>query len=247
MDRLRTPLFLAGCAAAALVVLLEVGSGLLISGGGGDGADLAVHAAGLGVEVPDGAQAGVPPGRAIGYLALVDGVLLFTLMLMAATFLVDHATHAKLQGVVTLVGATVLILIASGLLALAIAELVTMVTLLLAVPFGTIAYLITWGSFPRGHAAAVLSLLMALKLAVATMLVLAQPRLLRNKGLVFLVASSLLCTVLVAFLHGLAPGILVSITDTLGAIVVAVVAIVWGVILLIGAIPAVVKAVRAMA
>jgi hypothetical protein len=246
MDRLRTPLFVAGLVVAALVVLLEVGAGLLLNGDG-TGTDLTVHAAGLGVDVPDGAQAGVPPGRGIGYLALVDGVLLFTLALMAATFLIPHTTHAKLQGVVTLVGAIVLILTASGLLAVAVAEVIAMVTLLLAVPFGTIAYLVIWGSFPRGQAATLLSLLMVLKLVLATMLVLAQPRLLQNKGLVLLVLSSLLCTVLVAFLHGLVPGILVSITDAVGAIIVAVVAVIWGLVLLVGAIPAVVKAVRSVA
>ena len=122
-----------------------------------------------------------------------------------------------------------------------------MVTLLLAFPFGTIAYLIIWGSFPRGEAAAVLALLMFLKLVFAGTLVAAQPRFVQNKGLVALVLTSLVANVVVAFLHALVPGVLVSILDAVAAIVVAIVAIVWAIVLLIGSIPAIVTAVRATA
>jgi len=50
--------------------------------------------------------------------------------------------------------------------------------------------------------------------------------------------------VVVTFLHGMVPGILVSITDDIAAIVLAIVAIIWAIVLLVGSIPAVVKAVR---
>jgi hypothetical protein len=90
----------------------------------------------------------------------------------------------------------------------------------------------------------VLSLLMFLKIVFAIMLVLAQPRFLQNKGLVALVITSLVANLVLAFLQGLVPIILVSIVDELAAIVFAIVAIIWGIILLIGSIPAIVKAVR---
>jgi hypothetical protein len=56
--------------------------------------------------------------------------------------------------------------------------------------------------------------------------------------------TSLLGNVVAVFLHGLVPGILVSITDDLAGIVFAVVAIVWAIVLLIGSIPAIVRALQ---
>ena len=53
-----------------------------------------------------------------------------------------------------------------------------------------------------------------------------------------------LANIVVAFLHGLVPIILVSIADDLAAVILAIVAIVWAIILLIGSIPAVVKSIR---
>jgi hypothetical protein len=243
MDRLRTPLFLLGVAAMLLVVLLEVAATLVL-GGRDVTADLLTQAAEFEVDLPGGGDVSAPPGRAIGYLALVDGIALFTVGLMAAALVLPHHLHGRVQGIATMAGAILLIIAALVLLAIAIVELITMVALFFAFPFGTIAYLVIWGFFPRGQAAVLLSLLMFLKLVFAGALVAAQPRFLQNKGLVLLVLTSLVCNVVAAFLHGLVPGIPVSITDDIAAIIFAVVAIVWAVVLLIGSIPAVVRAVR---
>jgi hypothetical protein len=51
------------------------------------------------------------------------------------------------------------------------------------------------------------------------------------------------CNILIAFLHGLVPGILVSITDALGALVIAIIAIIWGLILAICGLISVIKAI----
>lgn len=88
---------------------------------------------------------------------------------------------------------------------------------------------------------------MFLKLVFAGSLVAAQPRFLQNKGLVLLTLSSLLCNVVVTFLHGLVPGVLVSITDAVAGIVVAVVALIWAIVLLVGAVVGIVTAARATA
>lgn len=140
-----------------------------------------------------------------------------------------------------------LIIVSLILLIIAVVLLLTMIALFFAVPFGTIAYLVIWGFFPRGDAAVPLSLLMFLKIVFAVMLVQAQPRFLQNKGLVALIITSLVANLVLAFLQGLVPIILVSIVDEVAAIVFAVVAIIWGIILLIGSIPAIVAAVRATA
>jgi hypothetical protein len=242
-------LFLVAVAAMLLVVLLEIGAGLFLGGQDVRGALLA-QASELDVALPgqppDG-NVSAPPGRAISYLALVDGVVLFTVGLMAAGLVLSQRLHGRLQGGVTIVFAILLILAALVMLGIAIVEVITMVALFFAFPFGTIAYLIIWGFFPRGQATALLSVLMFLKFIFAGALVLAQPRFLQNKGLIALVVTSLVGNVVVTFLHGMVPGILVSITDDIAAIVLAIVAIIWAIVLLVGSIPAVVKAVRSTA
>lgn len=249
LDRLRTPLFLIGVAAMLLVVLLEVGASLFLGGQDVSG-QLLAQASELEVELPgrppDGGNVAAPPGRAIPYLALVDGVVLFTVGLMAAGLVLPHRLHGRIQGGVTIVFAILLILAALVLLGIAIVEVVTMVALFFAFPFGTIAYLIIWGFFPRGEATVLLSVLMFLKFVFAGALLLAQPRFIQNKGLVLMVVVSLVANLVVGFLHGIVPGILVSITDALAAILFAVVAIILAIVLLIGAIPALIRTVRSV-
>ena len=238
MDRLRTPFFFISLVAFGLVVLVETGSSFLL------GLQPALGtAASLGADVPPGA-AESPGGLAISYLALIDVIVLGTVALMAVGVVFSKRLHARAQGIITLIGAIILIIVALVLLVIAIAQLILMVTLLLAIPFGTIAYLILWGSFPRGEAAVVLSLIMFLKVVAIAFLIAAQQRFIQNKGLVALILTSLLGNVVAVFLHGLVPGILVSITDDIAAIVFAVVAIIWAIILLIGSIPAIVRALQ---
>ncbi|QSQ23067.1 hypothetical protein JY651_49640 [Pyxidicoccus parkwayensis] len=184
------------------------------------------------------------PGMGIPYLALVDGLLLLTLALMGASLIIPERVQGRVQGLATLIGAIVVLLTGIGLLVAAIALLVTMVSLLCAVPFGTIAYLAVWGFFNRGGAAGTLGLLMTFKLAAGICLVLAHQRFLQNKGLVLLYLTSLLANAVVSFLHGLVPIILVSITDAVGAIIVAILGLIWAVLLLIGALVSIIKVLR---
>lgn len=240
---MRVPLFVVAVVVMALVVMIELASSVVV-GGGGAGAALAAEAGELGVELDSTGGVEEPPGRAITYLALVDGIVLYTVLLMGASLVVSEKAHGRAQGVLTLVVSIVLVVVAVVAAVVAVVEVMVMVSLLAATPFGTIAYLALWGFFPRGDAAAILSLLLALKLAFAVLLVLAQPRFLVQKGLVALVVTSLVLTVVVAFLHALGPTVVVSILDDVGAIVVAVVAAVWAVVLLVGSIPSIVATLR---
>jgi hypothetical protein len=243
MDELRRPFFLISLIAIGLVVLVELGSSLLL--GGGNATDsLAGEPLAAGIDISNVTDVQQPSGRGISYLVLIDVIALYTAALMGASLIVPEKVHGRLQGLLTLIGSIVLIIVSVIMLIIAFAELLTMVSLLLAAPFGTIAYLVIWGFFPRGEAALILSLLLFLKLVFAGFLILAQPRFLQNKGLVALVITSLVANVVVAFLHGLVPIVLVSIVDDVAAILLAIVALVWAVILLIGSIPAVVKSVR---
>jgi hypothetical protein len=230
LDNLRKPFFFVALAALALTVLVELASASFLG------------------DVPAGGQRYSElgtPGYGIPYLALLDGILLFTLLLNASPLLITDRIHGRIQGIATLIFSLIMLIAAIGLIVLAIVLLTVMVSLLVAVPFGTVIYVGLYGSFEVGEAAATLTVLMTLKLVFAVCLVLAHQGFLQIKGLVLLVLSSLLANVIVSFLHGLFPRLLVSITDNIAAIIVAVLAAIWALVFLIGSIPAVGKVLRA--
>ena len=247
MDKLRTPLFVLALVACALIVLIELGSPM-ITGGHGAGAEFLVQAGKLHLdEMPSSSGVVEPPGRGMPYLVLIDGILLYTLSLMGVSLLVPERVHGRVQGIVTIIGSILLILGAIVMAIVAFVELLVMIALFMSPPFGTLAYLAVWGFFPTGDVSMLNGLLMFLKIVVCVLLLLAHQRFLQNKGLVLMMLTSLVCGVILSFLHGLVPVILVSITDNIAAIVFAVIAIIWGIILLIGSIPSVVKAIRSVA
>ena len=246
-EGLRRPVFVAAIVVAAVVVLVELGMSGLVGGNpvGVVPVDVAV---GLGVEQETAEEASLgasaPPGSGIAYLALVDGLLLFTLAMLGTSLLVSHRAYGRVQGVVTLVVS--LLWVVAGILTavLAMAQLLLMIGLFVAAPFGTLAYLAIWGSFPVGDAAVVLGLLLALKVALVVLLLAAQQRFLLVKGLVALIMASVLLQLVLGLIHGFLPRPVVAIGDQLWALVTAVVAAVWALAMLVGAIPAVVNAVR---
>ncbi len=71
----------------------------------------------------------------------------------------------------------------------------------------------------------------------------AHQRFLENRGLILLIATSLLATIIVSFLHGMVPGFLVSVTDLIAALIVVILAAVWVIVSLVFSIIAVIKAV----
>lgn len=262
VETLRKPLFVVALVLLTIAVLVEIGSTAIVK-------DAAVNARGvlndarsdpkLGGELEDVDEDDLdemegeletlqdeedPPGLAISYLALVDGLLLFIVLLMGLALLLPDRVHGKLQGVLTLI-VSLLVLIGGVILAsVAFLLLLLMVGLFSAVPFGTITYLVLFGFFARPSAAAVLALVFLLKIGFVVFLVLAQERFLQSKGLVLLTATSLLASLIVSFLHGLVPLPLVSITDALAAVIVAILAIVWALLMLIGSIISIIKLLR---
>lgn len=219
LDTLRKPLFIVALVLIAVTVLFELGSGLVSTLGNAQ----------IGMGIP--------------YSPLLDGLLLFTVLLMGLGLLLPERVTGRIQGITTLVVSLVLAILSFGLIMAALAALIGMVTLLLATPFGTIAYLIIFGHFDRSGATVALSVIMTLKLFFAGCLVLAHQRFLENKGLVLLILTSLVATLAIGFLQGLVPGILVSITDAIAAIVVGILALLWAIWFLLRSIPSVVKAV----
>lgn len=227
MDRLRLPFFIAAAVCLVLVVALEAGS---------NGCSRLIGAL-------FARQPGAPAGLGIPYMALLDGLLVFTIVLMGLAMLLPDRVHAKLQGIATLIVSILALLGGIVMVLVAFALLMVMVGLFLAVPFGTIAYLALFGDFDTGSAQAMLAMIMTLKLAGGICLVLAHQRFLQNKGLVLIVITSLLANLIVSFLQNLMPTPLVSILDAVAAIVVVILALIWALFLLIASLPAIVKAV----
>jgi len=253
MDKLRKPFFLAAVILIALTVSLEVGSRWLVKG---QAVSSAVRSHALqsipGIDNVDtnsySAQVTQlngqkPPGHGIPDMSLLDGLILFTVALIGAPFFIGDRIQGRLQGIITLIVAIVILLTGIMLVFARLFEVLLMLGLFVAAPFGTIAYIAKWGFFDRGGAQAALGLLMLLKLGFGVCLVLAHQRFLQNKGLVLILITSLVANLVVSFLHGLVPGFLVSITDGVAAIIVLILALIWAVFLLVGSIISVIKAI----
>jgi hypothetical protein len=256
MDRLRTPFLILAIILSLLIVLIETGTaipGVLRSSpvpvtSFQLPAQASTAVANLNSDqqkvVTQLSQQDRPPGLAVPDLALLDSIVLFTVILMGVALLITDSLQGKVQGIVTLIFSLILLGIAIAQIFIAIGSLILMIALLLSIPFGTIIYLIIYGSFNRAGADIALSLIMLLKFGFAVSLFLAQQRYLQSIGLVLLVLTSLVDNVIVSFLIGLVPLILVSITDAIAAIVVSIIAVIWAIVLLVGAIISIIKLLR---
>ena len=242
-DHLRPPFLFAVLALVGLMVLLELGAIAVLQGQDAPqnlGALLPAGEVRDAFENLDNSQKAVfsgrdtPPGLAIPTLALIDGIWLFSMGLIAAGIFLPENLQGKSQGCLTLLFAIFILILSFGLLITAINLLQLMAALLLATPFGTLTYLATYGFFNRGGASVALSLLIILKGAAAICLLLAQQRFLQNKGLLWLIFTSLAANILITFLHGSVPAFLVSVSDAVAAILVAMLALIWAIFLLVG-------------
>jgi hypothetical protein len=227
LEKLRRPFLIIALILMLFVLLVELGSVLWLKAS----------------DVASSLDADTP-GYGIIYLSFIDGFVFYVTLLIGLALLIPERVQGRIQGCVTLIVSFLgcLGIIVSIFIALFL--LILMVTLLLAPIFGTIAYVAIYGHFARGTAAITLSLIMFLKIAFVVCLIFAHQRFLQNKGLVLLVLTSLVGNLIISFLHNFVPGVLVSITDTLGAIVVAILALIWAIIMMIGAIISIIKAIH---
>jgi hypothetical protein len=262
LDRIRWPLFIIATILVALALGAEVGSRFLKIGAGAPADALAElereanrqlrretdldaderneMVADMVAQAKSGEK---PPGVGVPSLGLLDVQLLYTLALMGLTKPATERVLGRIQGTASLVVSILLLIAAIVLIIGTFIKALIMIALFLAAPFGTLAYLAMYGSFNRAGASAVLGASMFLKLAAAVLLVLAHQGFLKMKGFTLLVVTSLVGNIIVSFLHGLVPIILVSITDAVAAIVVGILAAIWAIVLLIFSIISIVKAV----
>lgn len=259
MDQLRRPFLIISLVAVALAMLIALGAGLvqqdtpaaqrvqaaLVSAQSTPALAQELERRGVDLDqARDQLAASTgdqPPGMAIPALALISGLLLLVLILTALPMLVGDRTTGNLQGVVSIVGGLIGLIIGIVVAILAFTALMLMVSMFLAVPFGTLAYLAVFGSFDTATAAAMTTVIMALLVIGLICLILAQERFLKSVGLMLLFATALALTFVTALLHGIVPGILVSITDALAALIIGIVAAVWALVILIGGIVAAVR------
>jgi len=185
-----------------------------------------------------------PPGFAIAALAYVDGLFFLTLVLIALPVIVGDRIHGRTQGLIGLIAGFLILIATFKNLFLLLIELTVRVTLLLAVPFGTIAYMALYGAFDRAGAAVVLGLVLFLELAAGACLVAAHQRFLKQTGLVLMFATTILSSIIISFLHGFVPRFLVGITDPVAAIVVDILALIWALVFVVFGIAGVIKAIR---
>lgn len=225
MDATKLGLFCLGLFAFAMAILGEFSLGAMIGRIEGAGTDSA-------------------PGWGIRMLGLIDLALGWTLALMAVEIIRPMGPLAKVQGFVTLVLSIFGILAGLLLIFATLSLLILMVSLLLAFPFGTAAYMAAWAAFPAGAAQAILALLMTFKLIGIGLLMVATPALLKNRGLLLLLGLSVGLTFLTGLLIGLVPGVVAAIADVLCALVSAVAGTIWMGVLLVGALGAILRAVR---
>src|SRR5262249_19993678 len=227
VDEMRKPIFVVTLIVILLAVLAELGS-------------IAV----LGSSTPASNALNISTtGKAIPALPLLDGLVFYATLIIGIALLIPERVQSKVQGIVTLVFAFFLCLACIRVILVDFALLMVMISLLFAPPFGTIAYFAVWGHFATTDAHAALSVLMLLKIVFAVCLILAHQRFLQNKGLVLIIVTSLVANLIIAFLHGLVPMPLVSITDAVAAIIVGILGLVWALVYLVGGVVSVVKVV----
>src|SRR6476660_8574774 len=183
MDKTKLIVFLLGAFWLLLAILVEFSSVALVGSVG--------SAAGVSDQPP--------PGIGFFGIALVDPVLAHALALLTIDLLaIARSFAARLQGIVTLVLSLLGLL---GTLVFAFATftmIMLMITLLLAAPFGTLAYFAVWGHFPTGPARISVALVMSLKLIGIGLIAASHLTLLKNK--LFLVLAG--CSIGLTFVLG---------------------------------------------
>lgn len=177
------------------------------------------------------------PGLGIATLALLDGILFYSWTTIKLGGLLPEKILTPTTKITNFIFFLLLLLASIAVLFIAIGLLMLMISLLLAVPFGTLVYLGVYRDFPVGAAQGTLATIMTLKLGFAALIVIGEKRLFEDyRKFLILLLCSFLGNIVVSFLHGLAPGFLVSITDAIAAIIVSIIAIIWLLFMFVGSI-----------
>ncbi|WP_208348312.1 hypothetical protein [Pseudaestuariivita rosea] len=185
-----------------------------------------------------------PPGMATSSIALIDGLLLWTMLMLVTSGVISQGVHNKLRAIATPIVTLIFLIISLIVLILAIVKLMLMLSLLLAVPFGTIVYMIIFASFNTGAVTIAVGLITLLRAVAFVLLLVSSWRYLKNKTLVFIVITGFLIGLLMGIVFALLPGMLHSIGDAVLAIIIAILGLIWALILFIRSLPGILSLVR---
>jgi hypothetical protein len=206
----------------AIIVGIELGSSLGL---------LSIMAQAVGA---DGTKS---PGMGIMALAFIDGILLYSWSTIKAGSIIPEKFLTPATKIANLCFFFSMLMAAIATIVTAIALITVMVSLLLAIPFGTIVYMIKYANFSTGAAQSTLAILMSLKILFTISLIVGEARLFQDyRKFLYVLATSFVVNIIIGFTHGMVPGFLVSITDAIGAIIVAVIALVWLITMFLGSI-----------
>ncbi|MFT6791823.1 MAG: hypothetical protein ACJA04_001036 [Cellvibrionaceae bacterium] len=168
------------------------------------------------------------PGLGIMSLAFIDGILLYSWTTIKAGSIIPEKILTPGTKVANFLFFLFLLSLSITTIFTAIALIMLMISLLLAIPFGTIVYMIAYADFPKGAAQTTLAILMSLKILFAVSLVVGEKRLFEDyRKFLLLLLCSFVANIIIGFVHGIVPGFLVSITDAVGAIIVIIIALFW--------------------
>lgn len=244
MEEIKRPFLIVALLALTVAFGLEIGSSFLLKPAAFSESAIRAAAVEQGLsddqiesavdQLAENGDSDDPPGLAIPALALLDGLLLLSMLGLGLALVVPHRILAKVTAPVNLIASIVVIIVGIFLLVATIALLFLMIGLLLAIPFGFLVYLARWGFFPRDSAQVTLGFILVAKLVFCGFAIVSSPRLLKQKGLMAMIITSLVLQLIVSFLHGLVPLVVVSIADAIAAIIVTIAAIIWAVIILVG-------------
>lgn len=185
----------------------------------------------------------VASGYGIGALVFLDALFAVQVAIFGLAFVSDGLI-ARVDGIAKLIAGLLALIGGIVFVLLALFELLLMLGLLMAVPFGTAIYFAVYSDFPRGSAIGALAALLVLRILGGLFLVLWSFQVLKARALIVYWAMTLVCTLIVSFLLSVVPGFLCSITDAIAGIIVGIVAAIAGLVWLIRGIIGVVKAVR---
>jgi hypothetical protein len=177
-----------------------------------------------------------PTPLALPAQALLDGLLLVTAAAAALPALLSRRNVTRGAGLGSFIASLAILLGGIAVAVAAIGRLRYLAALYLSPPFGTLSYLLLYGSFRRGAALLTLSVLLALKVGAGIIFVRAYPTALAKRGMAGLALTSVGATVVTAFCYALAPSSLAGVTDALAAAIAAIVAVLWAGVILSGSV-----------
>ena len=205
----------------------------------------ALLAGGTGVKLWLGSDEGVP-GIGLMTLFFFNVLVIFSFATLALQVMGFGAFTGRVQFLTSLILAILCIFIGIGLIIGAFTLLSVMLALLLSVPFGTIVYMALFGLFDTETSRAIVGMVMLFQLVGLALVALAAPGILKNVRLMLLSIVSVLFAFGLGYVHAVLPNFLVSIGDTIAAIIFGIVGTLWFVLLLIDGIASLVRTVRGL-